>query len=436
MRPGATNAQTNTEVRVSHFGLDNERYSTISRYVIATAIVLVLVVNVGIYLPQIGKALGTAGAWVLAIMNPLVIGGLAACLLWPAVTRVDSSLARVGILPRSDGARHALSVVIVVLVVAGLVTVIVSAILAFVTNSIRSISFGNLAELVGYVKSSMSLAFQGIEKAALSLGASQADVDAALGSLQHIFATSGGNLGQTVTSSFDAVKDFLSNTVLATVICVYFLIDARNLADYWRRALDSMLGENAYGHLQTFADDVRRAFTGYMRGQFIDALLMGIAVTISLSVVDVPYAVLIGIATGIGNLIPYVGPIVAYAATALSCLIGADLTTFVVSVIVLAVIQFVDGQIVNPKILSDSVEVHPIVVIVALIVGGKVGGVLGMFVAVPCAALVKIYFERFVAWRAARLSHRGDEGPVGDSQDASQPADNGKADGATIPAND
>jgi predicted PurR-regulated permease PerM len=60
------------------------------------------------------------------------------------------------------------------------------------------------------------------------------------------------------------------------------------------------------------------------------------------------------------------------------------------------------------------VEVHPIVVIVALIVGGKVGGVLGMFVAVPCAALVKIYFERFVAWRAARLSHRGNERPTGD----------------------
>ena len=100
--------------------------------------------------------------------------------------------------------------------------------------------------------------------------------------------------------------------------------------------------------------------------------------------------------------IPYVGPIVAYASTALSCLIAGDVRTFALAVVVLAVIQFVDGQIVNPKILADSVEVHPILVIVALIVGGKVGGVVGMLVAVPCAALAKIYFEKYVAWRDSR----------------------------------
>ena len=92
----------------------------------------------------------------------------------------------------------------------------------------------------------------------------------------------------------------------------------------------------------------------------------------------------------------------AYASTALSCLVAGDVRTFALAVVVLAVIQFVDGQIVNPKILADSVEVHPILVIVALVVGGKVGGVVGMFVAVPCAALAKIYFEKYVAWRDSR----------------------------------
>ena len=141
------------------------------------------------------------------------------------------------------------------------------------------------------------------------------------------------------------------------------------------------------------------AFTGYMRGQFIDAVLVGLMVGVSLTVVGVDFAPVIGIATGIGNLIPYIGPIVSYVLTVAVCVVNGDIGRLVVAAAVLLVIQFVDGQVINPKILSDSVEVHPILVLVALTAGGRLGGVLGMFIAVPCAALAKIYFEKFVAWR-------------------------------------
>ncbi|MGN0076838.1 MAG: AI-2E family transporter [Parafannyhessea sp.] len=394
---------------MSRFGLDDSKYSTISRYVIATGIVLAIVANVGVHLPEIAQGVGVAGAWVLAILNPLVAGGLVACLLWPLVTRFDRLLARVGPLSGADGARHALAVVAVVLLAAGTVAAVVAVLLAFVTNSIRTISPGNLNELVDYVGDSMSAAYDGVVRLATSAGASKADVDEVIGAVEGVF-TSGGSLGQTVSSSVDAVRTFASDTVFATIFCVYFLIDGSNLAAYWDRTLRALMGERPYGHLRTFALDARHAFAGYMRGQVIDALLMGLAVSVTLEVLGVPYALLIGIATGLGNLIPYVGPIVAYASTLLACLVTGDLGKFVWAAIALAVIQFVDGQIVNPKILADSVEVHPIVVIVALIVGGKVGGLAGMFVAVPCAAMVKIYFERYVAWRAARREAAVTEG--------------------------
>ncbi len=387
---------------MSRFGLDDKRYSTISRYVIATALVLAVVANVGVYLPQILSALAGAGAWVLAVVNPLVVGGLAACLLWPAVEKFDALLSRVRPLSSADRARHALSVVAVVLLAVAVLAVVVSVLLAFVTDSVRSVSLGNLAELADYVARSMSRAYDGIARAAATLGFSRAELEHAASAVAGVFGTSGASFGQTVTDGVGAVRDFVANGMLAVIFCVYFLIDAHNLATYWDRTLRSLMGTRAYGHLHAFALDVRRAFAGYMRGQFIDALLMGVAVTIALELVGVRYAVLIGLATGIGNLIPYVGPIVAYASTAVSCLVAGDVRTFALAVVVLAVIQFVDGQIVNPKILADSVEVHPILVIVALVVGGKVGGVVGMFVAVPCAALAKIYFEKYVAWRDAR----------------------------------
>lgn len=392
---------------MSRFGLNDSKYSTISRYVIATGIALVLVAYVGVHLAEIAQGIGAGCAWVLAILNPLIAGGLVACLLWPLVTRFDRLFAKVRPLSGADRARHALAVVAVVLLTAGIVAAVVSVLLAFVTDSIRAVSPGNLSELVDYVGDSMSAAYDGVVRLATSLGGSRADVDEVVGSVVGVFTSGGGSIGKTVSSGVDAVKTFASDTVFATIFCVYFLIDGSNLAAYWDRTLRALMGGKAYGHLHTFAMDARRAFAGYMRGQVIDALLMGVAVSIALEVLGVPYALLIGIATGLGNLIPYVGPIVAYAATALACLVAGDLGRLVVAAIVLAVIQFVDGQIVNPKILADSVEVHPIVVIVALIVGGKIGGLVGMFVAVPCAAMVKIYFERYVAWRAARRAGDG-----------------------------
>ena len=280
-----------------------------------------------------------------------------------------------------------LSVVAVVLLAVAVLAVVVSVLLAFVTDSVRSVSLGNLAELADYVARSMSHAYDGIVRAATTLGFSKVELEDAASAVAGVFGTSGGSIGQTVSDGVDAVRDFVTNGALAVIFCVYFLIDAHNLATYWDRTLRSLMGTRAYGYLHAFALDVRCA-AGYMRGQFIDAMLMGIAVTIALEVVGVRYAVLIGLATGIGNLIPYVGPIVAYASTALSCLIAGDVRTLALAVVVLAVIQFVDGQIVNPKILADSVEVHP--------------GVVGMFVAVPCAALAKIYFEKYVAWRDSR----------------------------------
>ena len=276
---------------MSRFGLDDKRYSTISRYVIATALVLAVVANVGVYLPKILTALAGAGAWLLAVVNPLVVGGLAACLLWPAVESLDTLLSRVRPLSSADRARHVLSVVAVVLLAVAVLAVVVSVLLAFVTDSVRSVSLGNLAELADYVARSMSHAYDGIVRAATTLGFSKVELEDAASAVAGVFGTSGGSIGQTVSDGVDAVRDFVTNGALAVIFCVYFLIDAHNLATYWDRTLRSLMGTRAYGYLHAFALDVRCAFAGYMRGQFIDAMLMGIAVTIALEVVGVRYAV-------------------------------------------------------------------------------------------------------------------------------------------------
>ena len=115
-----------------------------------------------------------------------------------------------------------------------------------------------------------------------------------------------------------------------------------------------------------------------------------------LFIAKVPYGILIGVLIGVGNLIPYIGPVVGYAAVILICLVTGQFDKLIIGVVLVAVIMFVDGNIINPRLLSQNVEVHPLLVIAALIAGGVIGGIVGMLIAVPTAAFIKLHFDRFL----------------------------------------
>ena len=94
------------------------------------------------------------------------------------------------------------------------------------------------------------------------------------------------------------------------------------------------------------------------------------------------------------------GPIVGYGLTIVSGVISGEIKTMIISIVIISVVQVLDGAVINPKLLSQSIEIHPMLVLVAIIAGEKVGGFAGMIVAVPFAALLKIWFERLVERRA------------------------------------
>ncbi len=100
---------------------------------------------------------------------------------------------------------------------------------------------------------------------------------------------------------------------------------------------------------------------------------------------------------GVGNLIPYVGPIVGYLSLIVVCLLQGNISKLVIGLVILLVLMFLDGNVLNPRLLANSVKVHPLLVVAALIGGGALGGILGMLVAVPVGALIKLQFDRYLA---------------------------------------
>ena len=156
--------------------------------------------------------------------------------------------------------------------------------------------------------------------------------------------------------------------LFGVIFAVYFLLDKKNsIVSYWNRAFRLIFGDKAQEQFRFFMKDADNAFSGYIRGQMVDAAIVGVMASIALAVAGVPYAVLIGVCIGFGNLIPYFGAVVGYAAVVIVCLPSGNFAKMIIGLAIIAVIMFVDGNIINPRLLSENVDVHPLLVVAALL---------------------------------------------------------------------
>ena len=221
-------------------------------------------------------------------------------------------------------------------------------------------------------------------------------------SFESEFSTSNlplGKVGNFISRFIGGIAGFFSDLMFGVIFSIYFMLDQKHLSDYWGRVIRLINGDKAYSAMQNYAKEADHVFSGYLRGQFTDALIVGIMASVVLYLADIPYAIVIGILIGLGNLIPYVGPVIGYGAVILICLVMGQYDKLIIGVILIFIIMFVDGNIINPKLLSDNIEVHPLLVVAALLAGGVIGGIVGMLIAVPTAAFIKLQFEKYLDYK-------------------------------------
>lgn len=311
-----------------------------------------------------------------AVLKPVVIGGIICYLFLPLVGKIENLLSK-----EEKSWRRPAAVAIfyggVVLILAALIVVLFLALKGGI-DEIMNLDFAAIKDFLMSLYEKFSDQIKSIEE---SISATDLPI---------------GKAGDLLTGFINVIAGFFSGLLFGVIFSVYFMLDGKHISSYWKRASRLIAGERFNDQLEWFASDADRVFSGYIRGQFIDAVLVGCASSILLTLAGVPYAVVIGILVGIGNLIPYVGPVVGYGAVAIICLIMGDFESLIIGIVILAAIMFVDGNIINPRLLSDNVEVHPLLVVAALLAGGAIGGFVGMLVAVPVAALLKLQFDRYL----------------------------------------
>lgn len=375
----------------------NKSYFELSVYVIFTAVAIFVLTRFLDNSARIALGIGTFLHWAWNILVPLIIGFVLAYLLYPPVQLITKLLARLPLWKKKGKKPRGSAVLITYILAIAIVMLLLSVMISSITHEVSLVSMDGLTATIQSVTASLQSLYSDLHKGLNRLNISSADVKQMTDQITGWIGRYASQLGSNLLSSFSNITGIVSRTAIAIVLSVYFLLDTEGIEEYWDRVLKALAGQAVYARFHTMIRDADRVFSGYIRGQLLDALLMAILISASLSVINVKFAVIIGVLAGIGNLIPYAGPFIAYGLTILSCLLMQNTKALIAAVLVLLVIQTIDGNVIGPKIMSQNIDVHPMLIIVALLFGAAVGGLPGMLLAVPFATLLKIWFDRAVS---------------------------------------
>lgn len=186
---------------------------------------------------------------------------------------------------------------------------------------------------------------------------------------------------------------FIISVLTTVILSIYFLKDKEKLTGSVYKAGQILLTPNGLRRSQQFLKDLDTVFGGFLIAQLIAAILAGVFSSLILIAIGHPFALLIGLVTGVANVIPYIGPILG---AVLGGILGlfSSLNMAILSLVLLTIYQQLDANVIQPKLLSNSVGLNPVWVLIAILIGGHYLGMLGMIVSIPTAALIQIYMTR------------------------------------------
>jgi len=384
----------------------NKNYALVVFYALVLALLYHLGVRILDHFPELGAHFQNLFPWASQVISPLLLGFAIAYLLSPICHFFERILSKNALLSKKQSLCQNISILMTFLLLILGVVFLGSLLLSTLTKSIQVLRLEDLFQGIEDFASTVEKFYSDLYVRLGNLPIGGEDAKEAVQLLLQKAVVFFQNMGNSVFSSLGSLAGALSTMVFGIIFSLYFLADGQKILSYWARIFRLLFGERRLEKLRRFFVDADRVFAGYLRGQIIDGTIMAVLVSVSLSVLQVRYAIVIGVLTGFGNLIPYVGPFIAYGLTALVCLVYGDFTKLLPALIALFVIQTVDGNVINPRLLSQNIDVHPLVVIIALIIGGSLGGFLGIFLAAPVASLIKLELDKFME---QKLSMRKEE---------------------------
>lgn len=225
--------------------------------------------------------------------------------------------------------------------------------------------------------------------------------------VKHFFLTEdlsfNTNAVQTASGIANTIFSGFTNALLAFVFSIYVLLDKDRLGRQTKRILYSVGGTKIGAFIIHIGHLIDFYFFNFVKGQLLDALIIGVMTFVSMFVFRMPYAAMISVLVGFSDLIPIVGPIIGAAIGFIFILIDSPFQAMLFLVL-MVVLQQIQGNIIYPKIVGDKLGIPAMWSLFATIVGGALGGIVGMWVFIPLVAVIYTLLGEYTEYRLKKLN--------------------------------
>lgn len=361
-------------------------YATLTA--IAIYIAISIMGNIGVIFSQLAKAANI----VMVLLKPLIIALIIAYLFQPATSKIEHFLEKKKIFKKS-GTRRTFGITVVYLAIISAIIAMICGIYIMIGGQIsKNTTISNIVVYITDYMNSSQFSTAAIESKLDSLNIKLPEnfnniVASVVTSIQDYITTSIASLAGSIVSFGSNLVSFLISLILS----IYLLKDSEYFKELGSKIFYLVFRKGKTGTIVgKCASTVNETFSNYIKGQLLDACIVGILSAIALSIIGIDYAIVIGIISGICNMIPYIGPVVGTVLAAIMGLLSGQPIMILWAIIAMIIVQQIDNNLIAPKIVGDSVGLHPVFTMLAILIGGNMGGLIGMLIAVPITASIKI----------------------------------------------
>lgn len=201
-----------------------------------------------------------------------------------------------------------------------------------------------------------------------------------------------------VSSGLIDIMKFLKDFIIGIIICIYFLNSKELFKAQSKKLTFAILKKENARILINEARFVNRTFSGFITGKLIDSAIIGIICFVVMTIMHMPYIMLVSVIIGVTNIIPFFGPFIGAIPSTIIILTASPIQGLYFVIFIL-ILQQIDGNIIGPKILGDSTGLPSFWVMFAILIGGGLFGFVGMIVGIPIFAIIYAYISRMVDYR-------------------------------------
>ncbi len=370
--------------------MPNKKYNTVALYA-----ALVIAVNVLLIVCILKfDSIMSFFSMLMTVLSPVIWGLIIAFLMNPIMVNFEKLFSNK--FKRSRGRKkllRALSVTVSSLVflgiVAGLIAIVVPELVKSITNLFGSM--GDIRDkLESWIKTHFSHYPSLVDTATQKLNDFTKDASVIFEKMQPML--------EDLVSGAWGVVTFLKDFLLGFIVSIYMLCNKETLLAQIKKTIISLTKKTTCAKIMSVSSQANKVFSGFIIGKIIDSIIIGLLCFIGLTLMGMPYNIMIAVIVGVTNIIPFFGPIIGAVPSTLLMLIVDPKKAILLFIFILILQQF-DGNILGPKILGDSTGLPGFWVLISLIICGGLFGFVGMVLAVPMFALLYSFTRSFVEGR-------------------------------------